>query len=310
MLPDAAMLDGMRARFETLGKRTVAPRSILIVAAALAASPHLFGQTNIKPMLDRLAAEAGAFEKLATQVTGQEKIHQRSLRPPGHFRPRVGDAARKAPQPEWREREIVSLYGISILGRTLHEIRQVVSVDGKMVQGEARAQETLSRLLTASGDQQKLQALRQLEKYSLGGAATDFGPLILVFAHGGAERYEFTASGPRLLGTVPVHGYHFKQLDGSEGLTLFAGQPQKLQMEGEIWIADAPEGPIRITLSTVTGGESSDGPPVREEASVDYAYSALGALLPAHIEQRERRAGEVTAENIFDYDDFQRLADR
>jgi len=301
----------MGTRCESMAKSAMPLGSMRIVAAILAAAPHLLGQTNIRPMLDRLTTEAGAFEKLAIQVTGQETIHQRLLKSPPRFRPRVGEAAKKTPQLEWRQRDIVSLYGISIVGRTLHEIRQVISVDGKMVQGEARAQETLAQLLTSSGDQQKLQALRQLEKYSLGGAATDFGPLILVFAHGGAERYEFTVAGPRLLGTAPAQGYRFKQLDGTEGLTLFAGQPQKLRMEGEIWMADAPEGPIRITLSsTVLGAESGDGPPVREEASVDYDRTAFGALLPAHIEQREFHAGEVTAENVFDYENFRRLADR
>ena len=70
-------------------------KSILIVAAALAIASHAFGQTNVKPMLDRLVTEAGAFEKLATQVTGQEAIHQRVLKKPQrHFRVRVGEESR------------------------------------------------------------------------------------------------------------------------------------------------------------------------------------------------------------------------
>lgn len=300
------MLDSMRANFETIGG-VAGIGKIWLVAGILAGASHAQGQAGIKPAFDRLASEAASYEKLATQVTGQEKIHQRGLKPPSHFHPRVGEAAKKNPQPQWREREIDSLYGIAVVGRTLHEIRQIVSVDGRKVQGEDRAQETLSRLLTTSADQQKLQALKQLEKYSLGGAATDFGPLILVFAHGGAERYEFTAAGPRLLGTVPARGYRFKQLDGEEGLTLFAGQAQKLRMEGEIWISEDPKGPIRVTLSSMVPG---DGPSVVEEASVDYTRSAYGALLPTHIEQRERHGDEVTAENIFNYENYQRLSNR
>lgn len=299
------MLDSMCARFEVFAK-TGAGRMVLVLVL-LSGALHAPAQTNIKPALDRLAAEAASYEKLAIQVTGQEQIHQRMLKAPSHFHPRFGEAAKQAPQPQWRERDIVSLYGIAVIGRTLHEIRQVVSVDGKKVLGEDRAQETLSQLLTASGDQQKLVALKQLEKYSLGDAATDFGPLILVFARGGAERYEFTAAGPRLLGTVQAHGYRFKQIDGSEGITLFAGQPQKLRMDGEVWIADDPQGPIRITLSSMLPG---DGPSVVEEASVDYTRSPLGALLPTQIEQRERHGEQVTAENIFNYENYQRLANR
>ncbi|HEV2200877.1 MAG TPA: hypothetical protein VGR73_13735 [Bryobacteraceae bacterium] len=302
----------MRARFASI-----------VIAALLLMPLGVTGQQSLKPILDRLAAEASSFEKLAPEVVGQEKLHQRILKPPPRFRPRVGEAAKRTLAPEWKERDIVSRYGISMVGQSLHEIRQVISVDGRKVQDEQRAQATLSKLLTASGDQQKLEGLRQLEKYSLGGAATDFGPLLLLFAHGGAERYEFTAAGPRLIGTVPARGYRFKQLDGSEGLTLFAGQTQKLRMEGEIWISVAPDGPIRITLASsvpgsvpsaapgeVPGADSKDAPPVREEASVDYARSPFGALLPSHIEQRERHADEVSSENIFDYENFQKVANR
>jgi hypothetical protein len=286
-----------------------------IALAALAAVPltpfGASGQFTLKPMLDRLAAEAASFEKLAPEVMGEEILHQRMLKTPARFRPRVGDAAKRARPPELREREIVSRYGISNIGRSLHEIRQVISVDGRALQQGRRAQETLSRLLTASGDQQKLEALRQLQKYSLGGAATDFGPLLLLFAQGAAEHYEFTSDGPRLLGSVPARGYRFRQLDGAEGLTLFAGKPQKLRIAGEIWISDAPQGPLRITLtSNVPGTDSEDAPPLREEASVEYARSEFGVLLPAHIEQRERRGDEIASENIFDYQDFQRLANR
>ena len=297
----------MRARFASISIRP-------LLIAALPWMPCRADAQSLKPVLERLAAEAAAFEKLAPEVVGQEKLHQRVLKPPPRFRPRVGDAATRTPAPQWKERDIVSRYGISVAGQSLHEIRQVISVDGRTVQDEQRAQETLSKLLTASGDQQKLQALRQLEKYSLGGAATDFGPLLLLFAHGGAERYEFTAAGPRLIGSVPASGYRFKQLDGSEGLTLFAGQTQKLRMEGEIWISVAPDGPLRITLASSvpadSSGDSKDVPPVREEASVEYVRSPFGALLPSHIEQRERRANEVASENIFDYENFQKLAIR
>jgi hypothetical protein len=188
---------------------------------------------------------------------------------------------------------------------SLHEIRQVIYVDGKMVQGEQRAQQTLSSLLTTSGDEQKLAALKQIQKYTLGGAVTDFAPLILLFARGGTDRYEFTAVGARQLGTASADAYHFKQIDGSEGLTLFAGQTQKLPIEGELWISEAPTGPIRIRL---TSSVPDSEPSIREEATVDYVRSPLGALLPALIEHVEYRGEEVVSEHIFNYDNFRKLA--
>jgi len=276
----------------------------------LALSAHAVGQVRqvaLRPMLERLASEAAAYEKLAQEVTGQETIHLREWKAPRKFKLRVGEAAKDAHAPQWGTREIVSLYGVSSVGGSLHEIRQVLFVDRKKVQGEQHAQQTLEALLTSSGDQQKLAALKQLEKYTAGGAATDFGPLILLFSHGGAERYEFTSLGPRSLGTASADVYHFKQLDGSEGLTLFAGQTRKLNIEGELWIAQATDGPLRLTLTSEVP-ESS--PRVREEATVDYARSPLGALLPAQIEQVELRGDQVTSENIFDYGNFQKLNHR
>jgi hypothetical protein len=265
-------------------------------------------QTALRPMLERLASEAAAYEKLAQEVTGQETIHLRELKAPTHkFKLRVGESAVDAHALQWNTREIVSLYGVSTIGRGLHEIRQVIFVDGKKVQGEEHAQQTLEALLTSSGDQQKLASLKQLEKYTAGGAATDFGPLILLFAHGGVERYEFTGLGRRQLGTVSANAYHFKQLDGSEGLTLFGGQTQKLRMEGELWMAESADGPLRLTLASEVPDTT---PRTREEATVDYIRSPLGALLPAQIEQLEIHGEEVTSESIFDYGSFQKLNGR
>jgi hypothetical protein len=279
---------------------------IALPVMALAGCWPAAGQ-DVKAAVARLESEANAFEKLATQVTGEETLRHSAMKPGGR-RLRIGEGAQKPSPLKLKESKVVSLYGISVIGRALHEIRQVVSVDGKTVQGEARAQETLAQLLTASGEDQKLQALRQLEKYGVNSAATDFGPLILLFASGGAERYEFTAAGPRLLGTESARAYHFKQLDGSEAVTLFNGGPQKLRIEGEAWISEAPRGRIRLVLASASAPTRNE-PRVRVEASVDYARSTLGALLPEHIEQRETHGGELASENIFDYKNFQRLAD-
>ena len=296
-----AVAPGATGQSVNVGKTGTAGQTTYAAPAA-----HPF-RTSLQPILDRLTLEAALFEQVAQQVTGQEIIRQRAMKPPPKFKPRIGEAAKKPPQGEWRDREIISLYGISLIGHSLHEIRQVLSVDGKTVQGEQRAQQTLARLLTASGEQQKFAALKQLEKYTLSGAATDFGPLLLLFAHGGAERYEFTAIGPRLLGVVPASVYHFRQLDGAEGLTVFNGLTQQLPLEGDLWMSDDPQGPIRITLASVLPGSD---PPIHYEAEVDYTRSPLGALLPSQVEQREVRGEEITSENIFDYSNFQRLAGR
>ena len=47
---------------------------------------------------------------------------------------------------------------------------------------------------------------------------------------------------------------------------------------------------------------------VKEEASIDYAMSGYGALLPVKTEHRETRGGKVTAENEFSYTNFKKFA--
>ena len=149
--------------------------------------------TYIRDMLDRLAAEASAYAKLAVQVTGEEVIRQHAVRARSKFTQRVTDDNKA------RDREIVSLYGVSLIGGSLHEIRQVIEVDGMRVQDEQRAQKTLTALLNDRADQQKLAALKQLEKYTLSGAATDFGPLILLFSRAWEKLEEARPGGIRLV---------------------------------------------------------------------------------------------------------------
>jgi hypothetical protein len=253
-------------------------------------------------LVERLAREADAFQKIAPEVVGRETLHQRALSA-ARFKIRVGD-------PAWKEREIVSEYGFALLGgHELHEVRQVTSVDGKRVAGESQAQEALGRLVTGNDDQRKKRALQQLEKYGLQGAATDFGQILLLFSRASLERYEITAGGPRLLGTVPTVVFLYRQLDGPQALTLFrensGATPQRLRVEGEIWVREEDGLPVRITM---TATDDTKGRSLREEATVDYAMSEFGALLPVETTQRELHSGEEVAENKFTYSDFHRFA--
>jgi len=236
-------------------------------------------------------------------------LHQRALAPP-RFKMRVGDAAKQAQAADWKEHEIVSEYAFALLGRQIHELRQVTSVDGKRVAGEAQAQDALAKLITANDDQRKKRAIEQLEKYGLRGAATDFGQILLLFSRGNIEGYEFTAAGPRLMGTVATQVFHYQQLDGPQALTVFRGKPgaasttQRLSVQGEIWVREEDGLPLRITMTATDG---SDDKTLREEATVAYAMSQFGTLLPVETTQRELRGGEEVAENKFSYRDFHRF---
>jgi len=290
-------------------------REPVFLYLALGFALALRADDSTQKLVKRLGDEAEAFQKIAPGLVGRETLHQRALAPP-HFKMRVGDAAKQPQAADWKEHEIVSEYAFALLGRQIHELRQVTSVDGKQVAGVKRATDALAKLITANDDERKARALQQLEKYGLRGGATDFGQILLLFSRGSVERYEFTAAGPRLMGTVATQVFHYQQLDGPQALTVYRGNAgaggattQRLSVQGEIWVREADGLPVRITM-VATGSSTDKDKPLREEATVDYAMSAFGTLLPVETTQRELRAGEEVAENRFSYSDFHRFESR
>src|ERR1700684_1044049 len=104
-------------------------RAILLILLV----PVLRADDQTQKMTARVSEEAEAFLKLAPEVLGTEKLHQASVKPPSRFHPRVGAAAAVPPPPQWKNRDIVSEYGFSAFtgqAGAIHELRQVVSVDG------------------------------------------------------------------------------------------------------------------------------------------------------------------------------------
>jgi hypothetical protein len=270
--------------------------------------PALRADERTQKLIDGLSKQADAFQRIAPAMLGRETLHHRFLKPPPRFRPRIGEAAKKPLQPTWQERDIISEYAFAALGdnrQELHEMRRVIAVDGRIVEDEKQAQDSLAKLVTASDDQRKRLALKQLEKYGLRGAAVDFGQLLLLFSRRDVERYEFTFSSTEQVDGLPLTVFRYKQLDGPEAMTVFDGDKLlRLRVEGEVWVRSDTYAPVRITL-VATQDESGAG--LREEATVQYVMSAYGALLPSTIEQQELRDGQVTSESKFVYANFHKF---
>jgi len=282
-------------------------RVLMVILAAALPGQLLQGQTTITDLLKRLGQEAEAFQRIAPNLQGRETLHQRAPKPPPKFRLRAGEAAKQSSGPEWQEREIVSAYGFAALGpeHALHEIRQVISVDGRKVRDARNAQESLAKLVTASDSEQKVQSLKQLEKYGLRGAVTDFGQLILLFDPRQQERYEFILERNRPGLDAAVIRY--KQIDGPEALTVIEGKTdatQKLRIEGEVWMQRRDGRPLRVTLKA-TG--SDHGETYRQEAFVDYDSSDFGTIVPLNVQHKEWQGSTAVVENQFTYDDFHML---
>jgi hypothetical protein len=262
-------------------------------------------------MISRLQEEADAFQRFAPQIIGKETLRQKALKPPSRFHPRVGDAARVAAQPQWKEREIVSEYAFANLGgdeAELHEMRQVITAEGKRVEDPKKAQQTLAKIITSSDLERKKQLLKEFEKYGLSGAVTDFGQLILLFHPRNIQRYEFSQRGVEILGNVQSFVFAYKQIDGPEAVTVFDSnhqdQASNLRAEGQVWVRADNFLPIRISIAVNRGEAKSN---IREEAIVNYAMSRFGDLLPTTTDHRELVAGQITAENHFEYTDFRKF---
>jgi hypothetical protein len=281
--------------------------ALLFVCAVLASADE-----RVQKMTARLAEEAEAFAKLAPQVLARETLTQDALRPPSRFRPRIGAAATQAPKPQLQHRVIISEYGFAALASAqsaLREFREVVSVDGKSVAQEETAMKELAANLTAPDDERKKKMLKKFEKLGLRGAATDFGPMLLLFNRRGIERFEFAWLGTRALGQIETAVFSYKQIDGPDLFTVIEADQQdrtvQMRLEGEVWVRETDFLPIRITVSVTRGlGAAS----IRNQAIVQYLMSNHGALLPSEVLYRELRGGQPVSTNHFRYDDYRRFS--
>ena len=287
-------------------------RVLILLALVCASVRPVKSDERTQQLVARLSQEADAFRKLAPNVVGQETLFQRAVKPPkGGFRVRIGASANNVPQPAWQERRIISEYSFASFsgeGGAIHEMRRVTSLDGHKLQDSKKAQDELAAIVMAADDKRKKELLTQFEKYGLLGAVTDFGQLLLLFAPGDVNHYEFTFRRTQNQGAAHLLVFSYQQIDGAEALTVVDArrgqEARNLRLRGEVWVRENDFLPVRVTLVSDQQGQDL----VREEASVEYAMSPFGALLPFFTEHHELRGTTVVAENKFSYTDFHKFA--
>lgn len=262
-------------------------------------------ENRIQKILARVAEEAEVFRMAAPKVVGEETLRQKVVKKPGRFHPRLGSGAVKPVALQYRTREVVSEYGYSTFKDSpdvLHEFREVISVDGRQVATREKARQTLSLGVTSRDDRLKKRMLETFEKNGLVGAATDFGQLILLFGRRRLGDYKFESAGTGRIGGENVLGVTFRQTAGKEGVTIFQGRKViRRPLLGTLWVRESDFLPMRIEFTAVR--EQGDRA-VAEDATVDYAMSKHGVLLPASVVHQQRVAGQVVVENNFEYSSF------
>ena len=282
-------------------------RSRFFILAALALAPSLLPaqDTLASETLPQIARQASKFWQAASGYLCRETLHQRALTLPKR-RIRIGRKATEPVKPEFKDREIVSFYALAGFRTTpeaLHEFRQVFMVDGRPTIPEAKALERFRTILSSRDDRARTELQEDFGQVNLAVAATDFGQLILLFTKANLGKYIFERDAPALIGADRAIVIKFRQSTGQEALRIGEpGKQVKQPLSGKLWVRESDNQPLRITLTATRQLESDE---IRDEASVDYAPTAMGAVLPASVVYRRYIDNELKVENVSQYSDWQ-----
>jgi hypothetical protein len=262
--------------------------------------------------LDALARTAATFAETAPGLTAKETLDQRGRR--GFVKILRGkkDDVKKLDitlPPDFRTHRVVSSYALAEIGegRVLHEIRTIVTMDGKTMATPDEARHILTLGLRSADDGTKRKLLEDLERNQLEGAATDFGQLILLFKKRLQKDYDFSLSSDQQLGGEPVAVLGYRQISGAQGLTVFKDRTEERQpATGQVWLRRKDLLPIRITMNTEE--RLSKKFTIRTLALVDYMPSRFGLVPASVIHMQFLRAGpandSLMVENDYHYTDF------
>jgi hypothetical protein len=187
-------------------------------------------------------------------------------------------------------------------GGGFHELRRTLAVDGEPVTNSAPAipiRHTLVAGAETLDDETKHNMLEELQFNKLQGAATDFGPLLLLFITARRGDTEFTFGGRETSPAGSAWVLRYRQTAPSGALTEFRNSRQLKHLpEGTIWLREGDLLPLRITLETeeyVTAKYR-----FRNEAEVEYRPTPFG-LAPHLVVHRQLLNGELLVENRFSY---------
>jgi hypothetical protein len=285
--------------------RSVRSRFVILAALALAQSSLSAQDTLATETLPQIARHASKFWQAASGYFCRETLHQKALTLPKR-KLRIGRKATEPVKPEFKDREIVSYYalgGFRTTPEALHEFRQVFLVDGKSTMPEAKALEKFQAILGSKDDRAKTELQEDFDQANLAVAATDFGQLILLFTKANLGKYNFERETTSLIGADRAIVIKFRQSTGPEALRIGeAGKQVRQPLSGKLWVRESDYQPLRITLTTTRRLESAE---IRDDASVDYAPTAAGAVLPASVVYRRYIDNELKVENVSQYSDWQ-----
>jgi hypothetical protein len=262
------------------------------------------GQTSEgqKDALRRLVHEADVFAARAPEFIGKESLQQTTLDVKNFaVGPKPGQL-----WPPVIKKLVVSEYGFLRLGpETVREMRQVLTVDGKAPKHQSKGLNSIA-LATQTSDKDRQKMLESFERNGLRGIATDFGPVLLIFAKGHTDRFEMLFNRMEKMDKIDAWVFRFAQIDGPGGMTIYEkGRPIKQRLAGELWVRATDYLPLRIILDS--NHEGPKGEKMRDLSYVEYKTSEFGVLLPSRVVHQSWVEKRVDVEDVFTYSDYRRL---
>ncbi len=241
-------------------------------------------------------------------MLAEERLEQMAVKPPARFRPRIGQSAEAPPKPVVQTKVVISEYTFASFREApdaLHEMRQIVSVDGRKIRTPEKARQTLTAGVISADDRLRKQMLVELQKHGLLETAIDFGQIILLFSKQGLRNFRFESGGRTRVGADSIITVKFEQLQGDAALMSFEERRVVRQrMQGSVWVREPEFLPIRVMV--VTSYVTKEGT-IRDEGTVEYSETPFGGLAPASVVHRRYLGLEVLAENIFRYSVFRKF---
>lgn len=259
---------------------------------------------RLEPALHQIAKQASNFWRSAPSYVARETLKQKAI-VPSRRKLRIGKAAEQPRTPSFKDREIVSYYGFSsyrAAPEALHEFRCVVAIDGKTVAEDRAARTKLAYILESNDDGRKRALSQEFQKDGLGNSAIDFGQVVLLFTQSKLHQYSFEMRPSGLVGAEPALTLAFRQTAGRESLHITeAGKKVERPIEGELTVTEEDYRPLKVTLISKHWASNTD---IRDHATVEYAASRSGLMLPVSVSFRRYFNDELYAESVAQYSDW------
>jgi hypothetical protein len=241
---------------------------------------------DITRALNRLSEEAEAFFQKAPRIIGRETLtHKGRIGAP---RIRWGKAP-GAPEVRYFTRQIASDYGFAPLKEKpewIREFRKVVAVDGRdILTSTGNARQALAEGMTNDDDRQRMNLLRDFEKYGQIGAATDFGQTILLFRTRAMPYCDFRYLRTEFSGAEEVYVIAWRQKAEADGASVFSERKlERIRMEGQLSLRASDGLPLKITLGLRNTEYDSL---VTHASQVEYVPTRYGVVLPSTVRYRK-----------------------